>query len=184
MRTFTKRLLCAFASLVFLFLAFAQTTPQRRTTTSTISTTIPAAMKTAAQSAAAQGCDTNLLNHIYKPTRLKMIAPCIEVAGTIHHTKPEADGDDHIQLRVDPQFADLLNDRNKTAQADSLIIEPVCQGTVTQPDALLACRDFHSSVEVPARGTKVRVLGRFVLDTEPGHGWTEIHPVTSIVPAQ
>jgi hypothetical protein len=105
-----------------------------------------------------------------------------QVTGTIHHTKPEADGDDHIQLRVDSQFADLLNDKNKTVQANSLIIEPVCQGPVTQADALAACRDFHSPVEVPAKGTKVRVLGRFVLDTEAGHGWTEIHPVTSITP--
>ena len=178
----SPKLLCILAPLMFFLVAFGQT--QHRTTAATTSATIPAAMKTAAQSAASQGCDASLLTHVYHPTRLKMIAPCIEVTGTIHHTKPEADGDDHIQLRVDPQFADLLNDKNKTVQANSLIIEPVCQGPVTQQDAISACRDFHSPVTVPASGTKVRVLGRFVLDTEAAHGWTEIHPVTSVTPAQ
>lgn len=169
--------------LPLLVLAVVAQTPRHRTRTGTAtSATIPAAMKSAAQSAVSQGCDANLLQHVYHPARLKVIQPCIEVTGTMHHTKPEADGDDHIQLRVDPQFADLLNDKNKRVQANSLIIEPVCQGPVTQPDAIAACRDFHSPVEVPTRGTKVRVLGRFVLDTEAGHGWTEIHPVTSITP--
>lgn len=182
MPTLTKGILCVLMLIALLCLTFAQQKTTRKRTTTTTSTAIPAAMKSAAQSAASQGCDTTLLKHVYHPTRLKMIASCIEVTGTMHHTKPEADGDDHIQLRVDPQFADLLNDRNKTVQANSLIIEPVCQGPVTQPDAISSCRDFHSPVEVPARGTKVRVLGRFVLDTEADHGWTEIHPVTSITP--
>ncbi len=145
---------------------------------------IPATIKAAAQSAAAQGCNTSLLKHVYDPSRLQMIAPCIEVTGTIFHIKSEADGDDHIQLRVDPQFENLLNDLNKSEQADSLILEPICQGPVTQPDAIAACRDFHSPVNVPAQGTKVRVLGQFVLDREEDHGWTEIHPVTRFTQLQ
>jgi hypothetical protein len=157
-------------------------TPKK--TTRMVNTPIPAVIQAAAQSAAAQGCDASLLKHVYNPRRLQMIQPCIEVTGTIFHIKPEADGDDHIQLRVDPQFEILLNQLNKSEQADSLILEPVCQGLVTQLDAIAACRDFHSPVEVPAQGTRVRVLGRFVLDREADHGWTEIHPVTRIKPLQ
>ena len=32
----------------------------------------------------------------------------------------------------------------------------------------------------PPDGQHVKILGSFVLDTEANHGWTEIHPVTSI----
>jgi hypothetical protein len=45
------------------------------------------------------------------------------------------------------------NDRNKTAQADSLIVELICQNTVKQADAIDACRDFHSSIEVKVKGS-------------------------------
>jgi hypothetical protein len=145
---------------------------------------VTATMKAAAQSAAAQGCDASLLKHVYHPTRLQMISPCIEVTGTVLDIKAEADGDDHIQFRVDPQFANLLDSYNQNEQNNTLVLEPICQGLVTQADAIKACRDFHSPVTVPAEGTKVRVLGRFVLDQEADHGWTEIHPVTRITPIQ
>lgn len=145
---------------------------------------VPPSLKAAAQSAAGQGCDASLLKHVYHPARLQMIAPCIEVTGTILHIKPEADGDDHIQLRLDPQFGNLLDSYNQNDQNDALVLEPICQGLVTQPDAISACRDFHSPVTVPAEGTKVQVLGQFVLDQEADHGWTEIHPVTRITPIQ
>ena len=89
-------------------------------------------------------------------------------------------GDDHIQLELDSQYANLLNDRNKKAQAGSLVIEPICQNAVTQTDAQEACRDFHSAVDVPAKGSHVWVLGSYVWDSEAGHGWMEIHPLTKI----
>lgn len=179
-----KWLASAAVSWLLVWAVVGQENAAPKKSTQIVNVIIPATMKAAAQSAAAQGCDGTLLKHVYDPTRLQMIAPCIEVSGTIFHIKPEADGDDHIQLRVDPQFENLLNNLNKSEQADSLILEPVCQGLVTQPDAISACRDFHSPVDVPAQGTKVRVLGRFVLDTEEDHGWTEIHPVTRITPVQ
>lgn len=164
--------------------ASAQVTATSQKKAGMMNVPVPASMKTAAQSATAQGCDPSLLKHVYHPARLEMIAPCIEVTGTILHIKPEADGDDHIQLRIDPQFGNLLDTYNKTEQNNALVLEPVCQGLVTQPDAMAACRDFHSPVVVPPQGTQVRVLGRFVLDQEADHGWTEIHPVTSITVAQ
>lgn len=129
------------------------------------------------------GCDATLWEHLCHSQRLVVANDCIAVAGTIHHVKKEADGDDHIQLTVDPEFAALLNDRNKVAQANSLVVELICQNNVTQTDAISSCRDFHPSIEVPAEGTRVRVVSSYVFDSEkPGHGWIEIHPVTTMDP--
>ena len=142
--------------------------------------TVSAEIRAAAHSAVATGCDTSLWQHVYHPARLKVVEKCIAVTGAIHHIKREADGDDHIQVKVDPEFEKLLNDRNKTAQGGFLVVEPVCEGPVTQTDAEAACKDFHSPVRIPPDGQQVKILGSFVLDTEANHGWTEIHPVTSI----
>jgi hypothetical protein len=141
---------------------------------------IDPALAAAAKPLVATGCDPLSWEHVYHLQRLQVVEKCISVTGTIHHVKKEADGDDHIQLTLDSEFAGLLNDRNKTAQANSLVVEPVCQGTVTQADAQAACRDFHSTVQVPTQGTHVRVLGSYVFDSEANHGWMEIHPVTTI----
>ena len=141
---------------------------------------VPAAFKAASKNFAADGCDASLWQHVYHPQRLKVVEKCIAVTGTIHHVKREADGDDHIQLKLDPEFAALLNDKNTQVQAGCLVVEPVCQGPVTQADAQAACRDFHSPVEVFAKGKHVRILGSYVLDSEANHGWMEIHPVTAI----
>ena len=135
-------------------------------------------MSVGAKAAAASGCNAELWDHVYRKTRLRIVEGCIAVTGTIRHIKRETDGDDHIQLAVDPEFAKLLNERNRTAQGDTLILEPICQGPVTQADAEAACHDFHSPVDVPNAGAKVRVVGSYVLDS--AEGWMEIHPVSSI----
>ena len=174
-KVFVTTLLClALASVIL-----AQG-PKKKSTASKAKATVSAEIKAAAHSAVTTGCDAELWNHVYHKPRLVVVEKCIAVTGTIHHVKPEKDGDDHIQLTVDPEFEKLLNDRNRTAQAASLVVEPVCQGRDTQLDAEAACRDFHSPVDVPAKGTRVKIVGSFVLDTEPNHGWTEIHPVSSI----
>lgn len=149
-----------------------------KSSTGQAAATVSEEMNTAAKAAAATGCDAELWNHVYRKTRLHIVESCIAVTGTIRHIKRESDGDDHIQLAVDSEFSKLLNERNKTAQGDTLILEPVCQHPVVQADAQAACRDFHSPVEVPKAGDKIRVVGSYVLDTEGG--WMEIHPVSSI----
>jgi hypothetical protein len=145
--------------------------------------TVSPAIQAAAHAAVATGCDASLWQHVYHPARLQVVEKCIEVTGTIHHIKGEADGDDHIQVKVDPPFDKLLNDRNLSIQAGCLVVEPICERAVTQTDAIAACKDFHSPVRLPQPqpvGMHVKILGSFILDTEANHGWTEIHPVTSI----
>jgi hypothetical protein len=141
---------------------------------------IDPALAAAAKPFVSSGCDATLWQHVYHPQRLTVVENCISVAGVIHHAKKEPDGDEHIQLQLDADFPGLLNDKNNTVQASCLVIEPICQNVVTQADAMASCRDFHSDVDMPKKGAHVRVLGSYVWDTEAGHGWMEIHPVTKI----
>jgi len=134
-------------------------------------------------------CDASLWNHVYHgifPTakdRLKVFDPCIAVTGTIEVARPEADGDRHILLRVDPQFSKLLNAKNMTAEKGFLVIEPVCELKVTQPDTIKegVCKSFHQNLyAAKLHGKHVSVIGAYIEDQE--HGWRELHPVTSITP--
>ena len=176
MRLKTTRLVFLLVCCLSIPLANGQSTKPKTPTAAGVS----AEIRAAAHAAAATGCDASLWQHVYHPGRLLVVEKCIAVTGTIHHIKREADGDDHIQVKMDAPFDKLLNDRNNLIQAGSLIVEPVCEGPVTQPDAIAACKDFHSPVRIPPDGQHVKILGSFVLDTEANHGWTEIHPVTSI----
>lgn len=125
-------------------------------------------------------CDKSLWDHIYHPNRLQVVEDCKTVTGTIDHIIVEKDGDSHIRLKLDPQYANLINDANISGQHGDLVVEPICQNPVTQQDAIDACAGFDYHVDIPPEGTHVSVIGSYVLDNDHG-GWAEIHPVTSIV---
>lgn len=125
-------------------------------------------------------CDTSLWNHVYNPHRLHIVDSCKTVTGIIESKKVEKDGDYHIRLKADPQFANLVNSVNVKGQLGDLVLEPICVNPVTQPDAISACQNFHENITIPSVGSHVQVTGSYVLDNEHG-GWAEIHPVTSIV---
>lgn len=125
-------------------------------------------------------CDESLWDHVYNPTRLQIVDLCKTVTGTIGSIKVENDGDFHIRLRVDSQFASMINAANVNGQFGDLVLEPICQNPVTQLDAIAACTNFHQNMHIPPVGTHVRVTGSYVLDQDHG-GWAEIHPVTSIM---
>jgi hypothetical protein len=135
-------------------------------------------------------CDQSLWDHVYagdprrfsRPQdRLRVIQDCVSVTGTIEFARPEHDGDFHIRLRLDPQYSSMLNAKNKSAQHGALVVEPVCMNPVTQKDTLKehVCDGFSQHVYTSDMLHKhVRVTGAYVTYME--HGWTEIHPVTSI----
>jgi hypothetical protein len=134
-------------------------------------------------------CDDTLRTHVYHPNRLTVKQPCIAVTGTIvdatNGAKPdgvrhEADGDTHGWLRVDPQFANLLNPGNMSNEGGNLVFEIVCKFVpLSQADAKPACTGYTSPTKIPPVGSHVEIIGAYVRDTNHAQ-WMEIHPVTSI----
>jgi hypothetical protein len=128
-----------------------------------------------------QQCDQSLWNHVYHPQRLQIIDACKTVSGIIESKKSEPDGDFHIRLKVDSQFSNLINSANVNGQHGDMVVEPICQHTITESvAAALACTNFHQNINTPEVGSHVNVTGSYVLDKEH-NGWAEIHPVTSII---
>jgi hypothetical protein len=122
------------------------------------------------------GCDAALWNHVYHPARLHVRESCKTVEGVITKIRREADGDLHILLDVEDKS--LLNEKNFSSQEGALVLEPICQKTPTQADAIEPCQGYAGPFFAVKVGERVRVTGAYVLDTE--HGWMEIHPVTSM----
>lgn len=120
-------------------------------------------------------CGTSLWAHVYHPDRLKIIQRCKTVHGTVKDLTWEPDGDLHIRLAV---RSSLVNSANDTYEHGDLVLEEICQGSVSQADAIAACRGVPHNLTIPAVGDKVTVMGSYVLDQD--HGWMEIHPVTGL----
>jgi hypothetical protein len=133
-------------------------------------------------------CDPVLMDHVYHPERLQVLKSCIMVTGTIKGVVKEPDGDDHIRLKVDPPYQDLLNARNMTGQHGALVVEPICEHPVTQADAKSSCAHWpHKFIPIPKVGTHVRVVGVLVEDDQHAKmidgkrvAWREVHPATSL----
>jgi len=142
-------------------------------------------------SASMVGCGDGLWQHVYNPSRLLVKQDCVTVTGTIvdatanqsrHQpdgVRHEADGDTHGWLKVDSQFANLINPGNTSDEGGNLVFELVCHYKVTQSDAKPACAGFNDHTAIPPVGTNVAITGTFV--QEKNHAkWDEIHPVSSI----
>ncbi len=127
-------------------------------------------------------CDASLWNHIYHAYRLHIIQRCVTVSGTIDHLIHEADGDIHVRLHLDAAYSKMLDSKNISEQHGDLVLEAVCEESPTQSDALRACANYRSVVDIPPVGTHVTATGSYVFDAD--HGWNEIHPITSIVPTR
>jgi hypothetical protein len=116
------------------------------------------------------------LKHVYNPKRLVVLDPCKTVLGTVVKVIKENDGDTHIRLKVDPQYADTINQVNIDRQGGNLVVEIVCAFEVTQADAINACSGYENKIQLPEVNEHIVITGQFVSDTEHG-GWNEIHPV-------
>ncbi len=151
----------------------------------------PSAIAAKAPPTPAGTCDASLWKHVYHANRLIVKKQCIEVTGTmVDATAPlkskqpdgvrhEPDGDTHGWLKVDPQFKNLLNAGNTSAEGGNLVFEIVCRFPVTQADAQTACQGYKDKIQLPKVGSHVRIVGTYVQDTFHAK-WNEIHPVTSI----
>jgi hypothetical protein len=133
-------------------------------------------------SIASNKCDQTLWDHLYLPERLQVVSPCVTAVGTIVSLEPQTDGDIHVGLKPDPQYEFLLNSASMKGMDGNVNVEPICfQQKIKDPDAKKACGDFFQNINIPPKGTHVRVTGTLVIDRGAG-GWTEIHPVTSFEP--
>jgi hypothetical protein len=127
-------------------------------------------------------CDQSLWDHVWTPSRLEVVSPCITAVGTIVSLEKETDGDIHVGLKPDPQYEFLLNSASMKGMSGNVNVEPICfQEKIKDPEAKQACGDFFQNINIPPKGTHVRVTGSLVIDRGAG-GWTEIHPVTSFEP--
>jgi hypothetical protein len=114
--------------------------------------------------------------YVYRPARLEALASCIRVVGTVIGSSTEADGDIHINIRLDDAYRGVLKPGNEF-EAGDLIVEPVCQVAPPQADAIRICASDPAPLErVPRAGDHVWLEGRYVLDLQH-HAWAELHPL-------
>jgi hypothetical protein len=125
---------------------------------------------------AATGCDASLWNHVYSPKRLKQLASCLSVTGTIDESNVDADGDQHFLLKLDPGQDTLVNKRNDKKKSGDIVLEIVCANPTTMKKPKAACAGYTNPIDLPAVGDHVKATGTYVLDSH--NGWVEIHPVS------
>lgn len=125
-------------------------------------------------------CDQSLWDHVYSPSRLFIIQPCVEINGVIERIDQMADGDNHMYFKPDKGYPKLVNIFNQVFAGSNIIGEVVCLKTEKiEKGAKKSCEGYVNKIEVPEVGSHVKMSGFYVLDK--GVGWMEIHPVSGIV---
>ncbi|HEX4921834.1 MAG TPA: hypothetical protein VFV92_13985 [Candidatus Bathyarchaeia archaeon] len=118
-------------------------------------------------------------SHVYNPSRLETIKARIVASGIVEAKREEADGDYHILVQLDPQYANLTNQANVHYQNGWLVVEIICALPVTQQDAIAPCQGYASAIPIPDVGQHITFSGPYVLDSEHYY-WAEVHPVYSL----
>jgi hypothetical protein len=133
---------------------------------------------------------------VYLPGRLRVLDRCRTVSGTVDCLKLEPDGDYHVRLRLDPQYAGLVKPANGlqtcVGQAGPhLVVEIIPQhpqGTLFRTNN--ADSGGFIDPRIPSRGEHITVTGPYAIDTNSLHrilyqgkaaeNWAEIHPAWAI----
>ena len=132
---------------------------------------------------------------VYLPGRLELMDRCMTVSGTVDCLKNEPDGDVHIRLRLDPQYARLLMPANSLQTCvdqpgPHLVVEIIPQ----HPGGLFRTNNADAGGFItPAKPNPqdhIVVTGPYVVDTNvfhrvlyqgrPAENWAEIHPAWAI----
>ncbi len=130
------------------------------------------------------------LANVHDPGRLLVVQSCQVVVGTVRATRVEDDGDVFINLDLEPSERVLLSEANVTKQRGTMVLEIV---PADQPGCLVGLPPLPprgsanfgictgANLPTPTVGSTIEAFGPYVLDTN--HGWMEIHPVWTILPA-
>jgi hypothetical protein len=114
--------------------------------------------------------------YVYSPARLRVLSPCLRVTGIVRGISVEQDGDRHLNVELDSQFANLLTPGNET-QFNRLVVEPICMGGGDELDIAAECaKDPDPLTKIPDIGQRVWLEGRYVLDSNHFF-WAELHPL-------
>ena len=122
---------------------------------------------------------------VHLPERLKLLATCRVIVGTVK--EPEVskdDGDEVFELAPDPAYKALLNQENVKQGGLHIEIVPADQPgcrrgePILHPDVSGMGRCTGRHIPLPRTGQHVRAVGAYVLDTN--HGWREIHPAWKV----
>jgi hypothetical protein len=133
---------------------------------------------------------------VYFPGRLRLLARCRTVSGTVDCLKVEPDGDVHLRVRLDPQFEGMLKPANSVQicakeSGPHLVVE-----IIPQHKQGIAFRENNAdaggfiSPAIPQPGDRIEATGPYVIDTNILHrvlyqgraaeDWAEIHPAWAI----
>lgn len=121
----------------------------------------------------------SISSHVYNPGRLTIVQSCITASGVVENVFEEADGDYHLRVALDAQYANLTNSANDQYQYGDLVVEIICALPITQQDAVSACQGYTNNITIPNVNDHITVTGPYVLDTDH-YNWAEIHPVYTL----
>ncbi len=117
--------------------------------------------------------------YVWRASRLQFVQTCIRASGTVIQVAAGggADGDVHIDLRVDPPYEGLVNGGNQKNEG-YLMVEAVCQIPPPMMEALRICASDPDPYvgPFPKVGDHVWMEGRYVLDLQH-YSWAELHPL-------
>ena len=132
------------------------------------------------------GCSVpDLFLNLFLVFRRAMARRSLGIRSSNMNARAEPDGDWHIRLDLDAEYRSLLNQANLEKQQGYLVLEPMCSNHVSRTDTLEegVCDGFSQNIfATNFVGHRVAATGAYVIDRQ--HGWTELHPVTSIVPVE
>ena len=121
----------------------------------------------------------SISSHVYNSYRLTIVQSCITASGIVENVFQEADGDYHVRLFLDDQYANLTNSANDQYQYGDLVVEIICALPITQQDAVSACQGYTNNITIPSVNDHITVTGPDVLDIDHSN-WAEIHPVYTL----
>ncbi len=98
------------------------------------------------------------------PLRYRVVSNCVVASGIVESVSLQDSLDRRIYVRLDTQYAKLLDDGNPSYQNASLVLQLIPQD--------------QAMVPVPSVGQHITFVGPMVYDTE--NQWNAIYPVWSI----